>query len=169
MMPGPGITVHATAVLVGPAAVLIRGAPGSGKSSLARALIDRADARLCARLIADDAVVLHACGGRLVATAPRPIAGLMETRCIGLVETQWEPRGLVRLVIDLVCEGAAERLPEEGRATETLLGVAMPRIELPAGLPDAASCVTLALDLVRARKPLPAIPLRELRARPIRA
>ena len=54
--------VHACAVLIGARALLIRGPAGSGKSRLALALIEAAEAgRLrFARLVADDRVRLEA-------------------------------------------------------------------------------------------------------------
>ena len=61
--------------------VLIEGAPGSGKSSLALALIDRG-----AVLVGDDAVTLESRDGRLHAAPPPNIAGLIEIRNVGLVE-----------------------------------------------------------------------------------
>ena len=66
-------TVHASAVLVGDRAILIRGPAGSGKSRLAAALIAAAGCgRLrFARLIADDRVWLEACHGRLLARTPQ--------------------------------------------------------------------------------------------------
>ncbi len=77
-------TVHASAVLVGEHGVLIRGASGSGKSSLVLGLIDRDPSST--RLIADDRVHLDADRGRLVAAAPDTIAGKLEVRGQGIVE-----------------------------------------------------------------------------------
>ena len=59
-------TVHGCAVLVGTRAILIRGPAGSGKSRLALALIEAADAGHLrfARLVADDRVQLVAAHGR---------------------------------------------------------------------------------------------------------
>ena len=62
-------------------AVLIDGASGSGKSSLALALIDRG-----AHLIGDDGVTLRRAGRRLWAQPPPNIAGLLEIRNVGIVE-----------------------------------------------------------------------------------
>lgn len=73
--------VHqASAVEIDGRAVLIEGAPGSGKSSLALALIDRG-----ARLIGDDAVMLEPAGGRLLVHPHPTVAGLIEVRNVGLV------------------------------------------------------------------------------------
>ena len=56
---------QAGAVAIGGCGLLIEGAPGSGKSSLALALIDRG-----AALIGDDGVALSLRGGRLWAAPP---------------------------------------------------------------------------------------------------
>jgi serine kinase of HPr protein (carbohydrate metabolism regulator) len=69
-----------TCVAIGGRAVLIEGAPGSGKSSLALALIDRG-----AVLVGDDGVTLNERGGRLWASPPPNIAGFIEVRNVGLV------------------------------------------------------------------------------------
>ncbi len=59
--------------------MLIEGPPGSGKSSLALALIDRG-----AMLVGDDGVLLERRGERLWALPPPNIAGLLEIRNVGL-------------------------------------------------------------------------------------
>ena len=67
-------TIHASAVLVGRRAVLIRGPSGSGKSRLALALLQAAQSGALpfARLVADDRALVEACNGRLlVRPAPR--------------------------------------------------------------------------------------------------
>lgn len=75
------MTVHqASCVAIDGRAVLIEGAPGSGKSSLALALIDRG-----ARLIGDDGVTLSMRGDALWASPPPHIAGLIEIRNVGII------------------------------------------------------------------------------------
>ena len=66
-------TVHASAVLIGSRAMLIRGPAGSGKSRLALALIEAAASGHIrfARLVADDRVELTACSRTAAACAPR--------------------------------------------------------------------------------------------------
>jgi HPr kinase/phosphorylase len=65
-MAGEAPTVHASAVLVGARAVLIRGTAAAGKSRLALALIAAAQTGLLrfARLVGDDRVHLEAHHGR---------------------------------------------------------------------------------------------------------
>jgi HPr kinase/phosphorylase len=103
-MAGPaGETVHASAVLVGERAVLIRGPAGSGKSRLAWALLEAARTGIVryARLVADDRVRIFAAGGRLLAAAPPTIRGMIEVRGLGVRRLDCEPLALVGLVIEL--------------------------------------------------------------------
>jgi serine kinase of HPr protein (carbohydrate metabolism regulator) len=129
-MPEPaGQTVHASCVLVGARAVLIRGPAGSGKSRLVLALIDAARAGVApfSRLVSDDRVALIATHGRLIASAPDTIRGLIEVRGLGIRRIEHEPRALVGLVVDLASKDAA-RLPEPAAATCEILGVRLPRL-----------------------------------------
>jgi serine kinase of HPr protein (carbohydrate metabolism regulator) len=95
-----GETIHASAVVVGDRGVLVRGASGAGKSSLALALVAAFGAR--AVLVADDRVALSAAGGRLVATAPAAIAGAMEVRGLGIIAAPHLSPAVIDLVVDLV-------------------------------------------------------------------
>ena len=73
--------LQATCVAIDGRGVLIRGAPGSGKSSLALALIDRG-----AVLVGDDGVELSPQGEQLHASPPPNTAGLLEVRNVGLIK-----------------------------------------------------------------------------------
>ena len=129
-MPEPaGETVHASCVLVGARALLIRGPAGSGKSRLALALIDAARAGVApfARLVADDRVRLAAVHGCLIASAPEAIRGLIEVRGLGIRRIEHEPRAVVGLVIDLASKDTA-RLPEPAAAACEVLEVRLPRL-----------------------------------------
>ncbi|HEX8809692.1 MAG TPA: serine kinase, partial [Xanthobacteraceae bacterium] len=88
-----GPTVHASAVLVGARAVLIRGPSGSGKSRLAWELIEaaRGGAVAFARLVGDDHVHLQAAGGRLLVRPNDALAGLIELRGAGILRRDHEP------------------------------------------------------------------------------
>jgi hypothetical protein len=122
-------TVHATAVLLGARAVLIRGPSGSGKSRLALDLLALAAAGRVpfARLVADDRVELEAHGDRLVAFVPAALAGLAERRGEGIVPLAFEPCAVVGLVVDLAAEDAA-RMPEPASLWTELRGVRLPRL-----------------------------------------
>ena len=69
-----------TGVAIDGRALLIAGQPGSGKSSLALALIDRG-----AVLIGDDGVSLERDGSRLIAAPPPATRGKFEIRNVGIV------------------------------------------------------------------------------------
>ena len=121
-----GRTVHATAIVLGEAGILIRGEPGSGKTALARELIGRQHAAGgFARLVCDDRVLLERAGGRLVARAVAPIAGLVEIRGVGIVAAPHMEAAVIRLVVDV--DPRPVRLPE-GEPSVELCGVELPRI-----------------------------------------
>ncbi|MFL4983414.1 MAG: HPr kinase/phosphorylase, partial [Xanthobacteraceae bacterium] len=96
-------SIHASAVLVGARAILIRGAAGSGKSRLALALIEAAETGLLrfARLVADDRTHVQAVHGRLLARPAEMLAGLIEVRGLGVRRLPFEPLAVVGLVVDL--------------------------------------------------------------------
>ena len=121
--------VHAGVVLLGDRGVLISGRSGVGKSTLALALIDavRAQGRFAA-LVADDRVLLRSCRGRVLATAPAPIAGLIELYGLGPVTLAHEPRAVVDLVVRLVDADSAPRYQEQ--ASGDLLGIRLPHLDL---------------------------------------
>ena len=132
--------IHATCILLGEAGLLLRGPSGSGKSSLARQLIDGAAIRgRFARLVSDDRVEVAAHHGRLVARAVRAIEGRMEVRGLGLIAVAHEPAAVVRYVIDCL-EDDPPRWPESEQDTAILDGVTVRRI---AGrvTPDFASLI----------------------------
>lgn len=127
-------TSHATVVVIGEAGVLIRGASGAGKTTLALMLLREAKRDgLFARLVADDRVRLTTVGGRLIAEAPEAIAGLAEVRGLGVVAETFCPAAVVRLVVDLGV--AAARSPEAEELRTEVEGVPLPRLPVAGGDP----------------------------------
>lgn len=128
-------TVHASAVLTGPSAVLIRGPAGSGKSRLALALIRAADSGLIdfARLVGDDRVELAAAHGRLLVRPAPSLAGLIEVRGLGIRRLEYEPMAVVGLVVDLGVP-EAERLPRSSAGQVGVEGVDLPRLVVAPGV-----------------------------------
>ena len=127
-------TVHASAVLVGARAVLIRGPAGVGKSSLALRLIQAAETRLLpfARLVADDRAHVEACHGRLlVRPAPR-LVGLIEIRGLGIRRLAFESVAIVGLILDLASE-AVDRLPQPEQQQAVIAGITLPRLAVAPG------------------------------------
>ena len=126
-------TVHATAIVIGEAGVLIRGASGSGKTSLAFALVDAArGSGLYTAFIADDRVALTVMNGRLVARCPETIAGFAERRGHGIEKVEHVPATVIRLVADLVEAGTMPRLPEPAEEEIEIEGLKLPRQAIPA-------------------------------------
>lgn len=135
MQKSGGATVHASAVVVGARAVLIRGPSGAGKSRLAWELIEaaRGGALTFARLVGDDRVHLQAAGGRLLVRPTEALAGLIELRGLGILRREHEPCAVVGLVVDLAAADA-ERLPE--RDHTVVEGITIPRLAVA---PDAVA------------------------------
>lgn len=136
-------TIHACAVLVSGHGVLIRGESGAGKSSLALALLFGGPAD--ATLVADDRVVLSTSGGRVAASVPDAIAGLMEVRGVGIVHLPHVARAAIDLVADLVPLDACPRLPDKGEASVEIGGIQLPRIFIAIGSSDGAPRIRAAL------------------------
>src|SRR5262249_31115567 len=129
MSPPPRETllVHATAVAIGGAGVLLTGPPGSGKSDLALRLVDGG-----ASLIADDQVMLRRDGDRLIAgfpdAAPAELRGRLEVRGLGLMPVAASAAVPLALVVALRPGPPEDRLPAPQSAED--LGVAVPRLGL---------------------------------------
>ena len=134
-------TIHGTAVLIGAHGVLIRGESGAGKSALALALVKEG-----ARLIADDRLMISSCHGRIVASAPRAISGMIELRGRGILKLPYEQSGILRLVVDIVADDDLERMPEASQFNVTLLEVALPRQPVPAAVERAVPLIEAALS-----------------------
>jgi HPr kinase/phosphorylase len=140
----PPATIHASAVAVGDHGILIRGETGSGKSSLALALID--DPRLEARLVGDDRIVLSKTAAGIVAQPPGPTAGMIEIRGIGIMRMPYADAAQIALVVDLLPLESCPRMPDEGERNAALLGRQVPRLALPIGAVDGVLRVRTALQ-----------------------
>lgn len=140
-MPSP--TIHASAVLVGARAVLIRGPSGCGKSRLALELIQaaRSGALRFARLVGDDRVHVEAAHGRLLVRPAATLAGLIEVRGVGIIKLPHEPSAVVGLVVDLAAN--TERLPDSPQQRTELEGIALPRLAVAAGEPALPAVLAL--------------------------
>ncbi len=132
-----GIAHLATCVAINGRAVLIEGPPGSGKSSLALALIDRG-----AVLVSDDGVLLNEADGRIRARPHPRIAGLLEVRNLGLVSMPTVADVPVALV--LVLDHAAERYVEVAES-DMRAGCRVPLLRLWPESPVLALRAELAL------------------------
>jgi serine kinase of HPr protein (carbohydrate metabolism regulator) len=129
---------QSTTVAIGGRALLIEGPAGSGKSSLALALIDRG-----ATLIGDDGVALRTRGGELWAHPAPATAGLIELRNVGIVTlpTTEAPAALV-----LQLREDAPRFLERADTIE-IAGIALPLLAFDPLIPTAAVRAEYALAL----------------------
>ena len=127
-------TIHASAVLVGPRAALIRGPSASGKSRLVLALLEAASRGTLrfARLVADDRAEVEAQNGRLLVRPAPPLAGLIEVRGLGIRKVPHEPVAVVGLVVDLAAADA-DRLPQPAGQTSEIERITLPRLPVAAG------------------------------------
>ncbi len=130
---------QATCVAIGGRALMIEGAPGIGKSSLALALIDRG-----AVLIGDDSVLLELREGALYVQPHPRTRGLLEVRNLGLLPFPVCDEVPVALIVQLT--SVAPRFIEAA-AREERAGVSLPLIALEAH----ADALPLRAELALAR------------------
>ena len=138
-MAADAATIHASAVLIGPKAALIRGAAGSGKSRLVWDLLQAAaqGALPFARLVADDRAYVEACAGRLLVRPAPALAGMLEIRGLGIRHVPYEPVAVVSLLVDLATAGAA-RYPGPEAGKTTIDEVSLPQLTVAPGTPALA-------------------------------
>ncbi|HBM91325.1 MAG TPA: serine/threonine protein kinase [Rhodospirillaceae bacterium] len=100
--------IHASCVEIEKRGVLLAGPSGVGKSDVALRLMDGG-----ATLVSDDQTFLKVEGGRLLASPPEKIAGLIEVRSVGLLRFSYSAEVEISLYVELVEDPALlERLPE---------------------------------------------------------
>jgi hypothetical protein len=128
-------TIHASAVLVGARAVLVRGPSGSGKSSFVLALLRAAQAGSLpfARLVADDRAVVTAANARLLVRPADELKGLIEARGLGILRLPYEPVALVGFVVDLGVPDPG-RMPAQSERETVIEGVSLARLAVAPGL-----------------------------------
>jgi HPr kinase/phosphorylase len=120
--------VHAGAVVVGEAGVLIRGVSGAGKSTLARRIVDAATRiGLFARLVGDDRIGVERVHDRVVLRPHRAILNEIEIRGLGIAATAAEEAAVLRLVVDCTTD-APPRLPATEMETTEIAGLHVRRI-----------------------------------------
>ncbi|MEW9306010.1 HPr kinase/phosphorylase [Labrys portucalensis] len=140
-------TVHATCIVIDGRGILLRGASGAGKSRLALHFIETAPAQgRLARLVGDDRVYLEAVEGRLIASVPSTIAGLIERRSSGLRDAgieriDWQPSAPVGLVVDILDDDAEIVIPSKNIRHIRLEGVDLPYLPVPRDFQAAVALI----------------------------
>ena len=122
------LQLHASCVAFAGTGILLRGAPGAGKSDLALRLVDAGGV-----LVADDLCEVWRRGARLIADLPaavdRGFRGRIEVRGIGFLSLPYAGPTPLALVADLRPGEALALLPPEG-GEALLLGLALPLVVL---------------------------------------
>jgi len=128
-------TIHASAVLVGAKAVLIRGPSGSGKSRLVWDLLQSAQQGTLpfVRLVADDRALVEAPAGRLLVRPAPALAGLLEIRGLGIRQLPFEPVAVVGWVVELSAKDAM-RMPGNEAAKTQISEVFLPHLAVATGM-----------------------------------
>ena len=136
-MTGASTLHQASCVAIDGRALMIEGAPGTGKTSLLLALLDRG-----AQLIGDDGVTLRLQAGAIVAAPPPHTAGMIEVRNVGIIERPCISAPL-NLVIRL--DRMAPRHVEE-TATIAVMGTPIPFLTM---FPfDAATAIRVEIAMM---------------------
>ena len=152
-----GASIHASAVLVGETALLIRGPSGAGKSTLVQELLELAAEGVLpfARLVADDRVLLSAAGGRLIVAPAPALAGMLEVRGFGVVRLGFEPQAVVGLVVDL---DAADGCRVPALTRTSILDISLLRLPIAKGnvaVPIVRTALAVGLNGSNLSKDLP--------------
>ena len=149
---GAVLNLHASTLVAGEAGILIRGAPGAGKTRLALAFV--AQVRLLggfARLVADDRTLLVRHRDRLVARPHPAVAGLVERRGLGIEPVEHEPACVLALAVDLV-EGWPDRLPEPAARRCEIARVVLPRLAVAMGASTSDAVALILAGLASASR-----------------
>ncbi len=110
--------------------VLIEGTSGAGKTSVALGLLEAGQRQnLDCAFVCDDQAILSVAAGKLNASAPETISGLVELHGYGITEIEYKPKCTVELVARLVEEADKERMPDPFEAD--FLGINLPMLKLP--------------------------------------
>jgi serine kinase of HPr protein (carbohydrate metabolism regulator) len=119
--------VHGTAVVVGTTGLILLGASGSGKSSMAIRLMEgaRRSGHL-AGLVSDDQVFVDSVNGRVVATAPETIKGRIELYGSGIGHAETIDHAVLRFALQPVVADSASRIPEENQRWRLGEGITLP-------------------------------------------
>ena len=134
--------VHGTSVSIDGDGVLFRGPPGSGKSDLALRMIN-----FGAQLVSDDQVCLTRRHDNIFMSSPPALRNSMEVRGIGIVNTIAQKEAPLILVLNMLPNNVASRMPIWQLCT--FLDINVPAVEFAPFEISAHLKVKLAINLAR--------------------
>ncbi|MBB4954728.1 serine kinase of HPr protein (carbohydrate metabolism regulator) [Agrobacterium vitis] len=140
------INIHATAIVLGRQGFLIVGPSGSGKSRLARTLLnDGLRNNMFAALISDDQVWIEAHHGKIVAHRAETIRDMLEIRFSGIARVESVCAAVMDAVlVPISARDTPDRLPQSNETMEVAPGMTLPVVRLCHDLnPDMAMLQTL--------------------------
>lgn len=124
--------IHGTAITVDGTGLLFLGPSGSGKSALAfDCLAEARLANLSHALISDDRVLISLEEGKVFASAPETIRGLIELRYSGIVSVDHVANAELHYAVLPVQSDEAQRLPPYEEHFDLLDGVRLPVVRVP--------------------------------------
>lgn len=137
------VNIHASCVSLNNKGILILGESGLGKSDLClRLIMERG-----AELVADDRVDLQNVNGRIIASAPEVLQGMLEVRGLGILKRPFQKEAPINLIVRLVGSYKdVERLPDP--VFYELEGARINQISLYSFEPSAVLKVAAALTLL---------------------
>lgn len=137
------ISRHGNVLAIGHCGILIEGSSGSGKSSLAMGLIERAErCGLNAAFVADDRFLLTSNEGKLIANVPDTIAGKIEVRGYGIVDLPHQHSCEISVVVRIKADEDIKRMPE--KSSVLIQNISLPLVEVPARHEEAAARIVFA-------------------------
>ena len=120
-------SIHASVVCHKGYGVLLHGASGSGKSTIALRLI----AEYGAELVGDDYVNINSEQNQLIVRPVPALAGLIEARGLGVLRMKYRDAVPLRLAIRLVALKDIVRLPEQTKNNGFKIGsICLPELNL---------------------------------------
>jgi serine kinase of HPr protein (carbohydrate metabolism regulator) len=138
--------VHATAVVVGCMGLALVGRSGAGKTSLAiRLMADARRAGHFAALVSDDQVYLEIAEGRLIASAPAAIRGLIEVRGSAIAGTDSIDCAVLTYALAPIKLDASNRIGEENQRWKPIEGISLPLFAIDREITEPMACLAALL------------------------
>lgn len=145
----PKTVLHATAIAIDGFCALIFGSSGSGKSDLALRCLSLGSSSLVPSvpiLVSDDQVIVERVDRQLIASPPPALAGKLEVRSVGIIDSDYVLKARIILAADLSSTMNIERYPDPWPQIE-ILNVKIPVLRLQAFEASAPLKLAAALTL----------------------